>query len=63
MQADEIELDRDVPLIPHAAHYFLQLLNGILEFAPDDSFATQMQSAAAALVTATWRVQWPGPKL
>jgi hypothetical protein len=36
VQADEIELDRDVPLIPHTAHYFLQLLNGILEFAPDD---------------------------
>jgi len=36
VQADEIELDRDVPLIPHSAHYFLQLLNGILEFAPDD---------------------------
>jgi hypothetical protein len=36
VQADEIEFDRDVPLIPHTAHYFLQLLNGILEFAPDD---------------------------
>jgi hypothetical protein len=36
VQADEIELDHDVPLIPHTAHYFLQLLNGILEFAPDD---------------------------
>lgn len=36
VQADEIELDHAVPLIPHSAHYFLQLLNGILEFAPDD---------------------------
>jgi hypothetical protein len=36
VQIDEIELDHDVPLIPHTAHYFLQLLNGILEFAPDD---------------------------
>lgn len=36
VQADEIELDRDVPLIPHSAHYLLQLLNGILEFAPED---------------------------
>jgi hypothetical protein len=36
VQADEIEFDHDVPLIPHTAHYFLQLLNGILEFAPDD---------------------------
>jgi hypothetical protein len=36
VQADDVELDRDVPLIPHTAHYFLQLMNGILEFAPDD---------------------------
>jgi hypothetical protein len=36
VQVDEFELDRDVPLIPHSAHYFLQLLNGILEFSPDD---------------------------
>jgi hypothetical protein len=36
VQVDEFELERDVPLIPHSAHYFLQLLNGILEFAPDD---------------------------
>jgi hypothetical protein len=36
VQADDIERDRDVPLIPHTAHYFLQLMNGILEYAPDD---------------------------
>jgi hypothetical protein len=35
VQADDIEHDRDVPLIPHTAHYFLQLMNGILEYAPD----------------------------
>jgi hypothetical protein len=36
VQADDIERDRDVPLIPHTAHYFLQLMNGILEYPPDD---------------------------
>jgi hypothetical protein len=36
VQADEIESVRDVPLIPRTAHYFLQLMNGVLEFAPDD---------------------------
>jgi hypothetical protein len=36
VQADAVEDDADAPLIPHSAHYFLQLMNGILEFAPDD---------------------------
>lgn len=36
VQADEVEGDKDAPLIPHSAHYFLQVMNGILEFAPDD---------------------------
>jgi len=36
VQADEIETSHDIPLIPHTAHYFLQLMNGILEYAPKD---------------------------
>lgn len=36
VQADEIESAHDIPLIPHTAHYFLQLMNGILEYSPED---------------------------
>jgi hypothetical protein len=36
VQADDIERDRDVPLIPRTPHCFLQLMNGVLEYAPDD---------------------------
>jgi hypothetical protein len=36
VQADIVDTSQDIPLIPHTAHYFLQLMNGILEFSPED---------------------------
>lgn len=36
VQAEIVDTFQDIPLIPHTAHYFLQLMNGILEFSPED---------------------------